>query len=36
VPVPIDEAHRMADAGEILDAGTLVALFRFRGRAGSS
>lgn len=35
VPVPIGEAHRMADAGEILDAGTLVALFRFRARAES-
>jgi ADP-ribose pyrophosphatase len=33
-PVPLDEAYRMADAGEILDAGTLVALFRFRGRSG--
>jgi ADP-ribose pyrophosphatase len=27
------EAYRMADAGEILDAGSLVALFRFRARA---
>jgi ADP-ribose pyrophosphatase len=33
VPAPLDEAYRMADAGEILDAGTLVALYRFRGRA---
>jgi ADP-ribose pyrophosphatase len=33
-PVPLDQAYRMADAGEILDAGTLVALFRFRGRSG--
>ena len=30
VPAPLAEAYRMADAGEILDAGTLVALFRFR------
>jgi ADP-ribose pyrophosphatase len=34
VPVPIAEAYRMADAGDILDAGTLVALYRFRSRAG--
>jgi ADP-ribose pyrophosphatase len=34
-PVPLAEAYRMADAGEILDAGTLIALLRFRGRAGS-
>lgn len=32
-PVPLARAYRMADAGEILDAGTLVALYRFRGRA---
>jgi ADP-ribose pyrophosphatase len=29
---PLEEAYRMADAGEILDAGTLVALYRFRSR----
>jgi ADP-ribose pyrophosphatase len=34
-PVALTAAYRMADAGEILDAGTLVALYRFRGRAGS-
>jgi ADP-ribose diphosphatase len=34
-PVPLTEAYRMADAGEIRDAGTLVALYRFRGRAGA-
>jgi ADP-ribose pyrophosphatase len=34
-PRTLAEAYRMADAGEILDAGTLVALYRFRGRAGS-
>jgi ADP-ribose pyrophosphatase len=34
VPTPLAEAYRMADAGEILDAGTLVALYRFRSRAG--
>ena len=33
VPASLSEAYRMADAGEILDAGTLVALFRFRSRA---
>ena len=33
VPVPLAHAYRMADAGEILDAGTLVALFRLRSRA---
>lgn len=33
VPASLVEAYRMADAGEILDAGTLVALFRFRSRA---
>ena len=33
-PVTLAEAYRMADAGDILDAGTLVALYRFRGRAG--
>jgi ADP-ribose pyrophosphatase len=31
-PLPLEEAYRMADAGEILDAGTLVALYRFRSR----
>jgi ADP-ribose pyrophosphatase len=31
-PVPLEEAYRMADAGEILDAGTLIALYRFRSR----
>ena len=35
VPRTLAEAYRMADAGEILDAGTLVALYRFRVRAGS-
>jgi ADP-ribose pyrophosphatase len=34
-PVPLAEAYRMADAGEILDAGTLVALFRFRRQVGN-
>ena len=34
VPTLLAEAYRMADAGEILDAGTLVALYRFRSRAG--
>jgi ADP-ribose pyrophosphatase len=34
VPAPLTEAYRMADAGEILDAGTLVALFRLRSRSG--
>jgi len=34
-PVTLAAAYRMADAGEILDAGTLVALYRFRARAGS-
>ena len=29
-PVPLAEAYRMADAGEILDAGTLIALLRLR------
>jgi ADP-ribose pyrophosphatase len=34
LPVALAEAYRMADAGEILDAGTLIALYRFRsGRA---
>jgi ADP-ribose pyrophosphatase len=33
VPAALAEAYRMADAGEILDAGTLVALYRFRSRA---
>ena len=32
VVTPLSEAYRMADAGEILDAGTLVALYRFRSR----
>ena len=32
-PVTLAAAYRMADAGEILDAGTLVALYRYRGRA---
>jgi ADP-ribose pyrophosphatase len=31
-PVPLAEAYRMADAGEILDAGSLIALFRLRTR----
>ena len=35
VPTPLGEAYRMADSGEILDAGTLVALYRFRSRAGA-
>jgi ADP-ribose pyrophosphatase len=35
VPTPLSDAYRMADTGEILDAGTLVALYRFRSRAGS-
>jgi len=30
-PVPLTEAYRMIDRGEIADAGTLIALFRFRG-----
>jgi ADP-ribose pyrophosphatase len=30
-PVPLADAYRMADSGEILDAGTLVALCRLRG-----
>jgi ADP-ribose pyrophosphatase len=34
-PVSLTAAYRMADAGEILDAGTLVALYRYRGRAAS-
>ena len=29
-PVALTEAYRMLDAGEILDAGTLIALYRFR------
>jgi ADP-ribose pyrophosphatase len=33
VPTALTEAYRLADAGEILDAGTLVALYRFRSRA---
>jgi ADP-ribose pyrophosphatase len=33
VLVPLAEAYRMAETGEILDAGTLAALFRFRSRA---
>ena len=36
VPAPLAEAYRMADAGEILDAGTLVALYRFRSHASGS
>jgi ADP-ribose pyrophosphatase len=32
VPVALAEAYRMVDAGEILDAGTLVALLRYRTR----
>jgi len=32
-PILLADAYRMADAGEILDAGTLVALYRFRSRA---
>jgi ADP-ribose pyrophosphatase len=35
VPVALAEAQRMADTGEILDAGTLIALFRLRSPAGS-
>jgi ADP-ribose pyrophosphatase len=35
VLTPLSEAYRMADTGEILDAGTLVGLYRFRSRAGS-
>jgi ADP-ribose pyrophosphatase len=34
VPAALAEAYRMADAGEILDAGTLVTLWRFRSRGG--
>ncbi|MGH7359110.1 MAG: NUDIX hydrolase, partial [Candidatus Rokuibacteriota bacterium] len=34
VPVQLAEAYQMVDAGEILDAGTLIALLRFRDRAG--
>src|SRR5262245_17713444 len=34
VPVALEEAYRMVDTGEILDAGTLIALLRFRSRAG--
>jgi ADP-ribose diphosphatase len=30
VPVALEEAYRMIDAGEILDGGTLIALLRFR------
>ena len=30
-PVPLTEAYRMIDRGEITDAGTLIALLRFRG-----
>jgi ADP-ribose pyrophosphatase len=34
LPVALAEAYRMVDAGEILDAGTLIALYRLRsGRA---
>ena len=32
VPVALEEAYRMVDAGEIVDAGTLIALLRFRSR----
>lgn len=32
VEVPLAEAYRMIDAGEIVDAGTLVALLRLRAR----
>jgi ADP-ribose pyrophosphatase len=34
VPVPLAEAYRMVAAGEILDAGTLLALLRLPNRAG--
>jgi ADP-ribose pyrophosphatase len=34
VPVPLAEAYRMLEAGEILDAGTLLALLRLRGFTG--
>jgi ADP-ribose pyrophosphatase len=34
VPVPLAEAYRMLETGEILDAGTLLALLRLRGFAG--
>ena len=34
VPTPLADAYRMADSGEILDAGTLVGLYRFRSRGG--
>jgi hypothetical protein len=30
LPVALAEAYRLVDAGEILDAGTLIALYRFR------
>jgi ADP-ribose pyrophosphatase len=32
-PVPLAEAYRMVEEGEILDAGTLIALLRLRSRA---
>jgi hypothetical protein len=32
--VPLAEAYRMLETGEILDAGTLLALLRLRGFAG--
>jgi ADP-ribose pyrophosphatase len=32
-PVPLAEAYRMIEAGEILDAGTLIGLLRLRWRA---
>ncbi len=35
VALPIAEAYRMIDAGEIVDAGTLVALLRLRCQAPS-
>ena len=33
VPMPLADAYRMADAGDILDAGTIIALLRYRSRA---
>lgn len=32
-PVPLAEAYRMVDAGEVLDAGTLIGLLRYRSRS---
>jgi ADP-ribose pyrophosphatase len=32
-PVPLEEAYRMVEEGDILDAGTLIALFRLRSHA---